>query len=149
MPDIFLIACNLGCRNMSTQKSQKWNSRKSPVGWYVAAVLLRFEFYDEDKTKVNRRCRAWINQILIKARNPEQAYKKALAHGKLEEGEGVIPNKRKGKWIFEGLLSLLPIYEEFENGSEITWIEHQNKTVKKVKSLVKAKEELEVFKDED
>lgn len=145
----FLIISNLGYRNMITKKSKKWDKNKSPVGWYVASVLLRFEFYDEDKTKLNRRCRAWVNEILIKAKTPEQAYKRALFWGKLGEGEDLTDEGRKGKWIFECLISLLPIYEKFEDGAEIAWEDYQNITVKRVKNWVRNKGKLEVFKDED
>jgi hypothetical protein len=119
----------------------------SPVNWYIARILLRFEFTDEDKINLNRRCIAWENQILLKAKNPEKAYEKALKHGKLKErGEmHTLDGKRKGKWIFEGLRGLTPLYNELDDGSEISSTEHGNKTVKKIKDWVLKKEELEVF----
>ena len=106
------------------------------------------EWADEDKEDPNRRCVTWENQILIKARNPEEAYHKAIEQGKLHEDsefweEG---NKnRKGKFIFEGLTTLLAIYDKFEHGSEITWSERRNRKVKTIKKRVKTKDELEVF----
>ena len=44
---------------------------------------------------------------------------------------------------------LLPIYEELEDGAEILCWEHENVTVKKLKSWVKGKRDLEVFDDEN
>lgn len=49
--------------------------------------------------------------------------------------------------MLDGLTSLLPIYDELEDGTEILWEEHTNRTIKKVKSWVKEKHELEVFDD--
>ena len=128
-------------------KSQNWDKDVSPVDWYVARILVRFEYYDENKSNLNRRCKAWENQILIKATSPEEAYEKALDHGKLhEEGEAWDENTgRKGSWQFEGLTSLLPIYDELEDGAEITWTEYKNKTVRKIKSWASPKDQLQVF----
>ncbi|MFV1976928.1 MAG: hypothetical protein ACC651_14370 [Candidatus Scalindua sp.] len=55
--------------------------------------------------------------------------------------------KRKGCWRVEGLISLLPIYEELEDGAELIWNEYENISVKKVKSWIRKKEELETFDD--
>lgn len=135
-------------RHMENE-SKKWSRSISPVGWYVASVLVRLEWHDEDKNDLNRRCLSWENQIIIRAGNPEEAYAKAVEQGKSDEEQGKVwagDNKeRTGTWRFEGLTSLLPIYDEFEDGSEIVWKEHKNRSVKKVKSWAKAKEELEVF----
>ncbi len=120
----------------------------SPVNWYVAHILLRFEFYDEVKENLNRRCRIWLNEILINAKNPSEAYKKATKFGKLEEESGEMwteQTDRKGRWLFEGLTSLVPIYEELKDGTEIFWTEYENKSVKTAKSWVKPKDKLEVF----
>ena len=134
---------------MKKAKAEKWDKNKSPIGWYVASLLHRFEWCDEDKSNLNRRCLAWENQILIKADNPEEAYAKAIEHGKSHEESGQMwesdNEERKGRWRFEGLRSLLPIYDELEDGAEIVWKEYENRSVKKVKSWVKSKEQLEVF----
>lgn len=129
-------------------KPDELSTHWSPVGWYVAVVLMRFEWDDEDKTNPNRRCLAWENQILITAGSPEEAYDKALEHGRLhEEGKAWDSrNKaREGHWRFEGLTSLLAVYDEPSDGSEITWTQHESRSVRKVESWAKSKDELEVF----
>ena len=90
---------------------------KSPYGWWLATCLERFQFFDEDKSNPNRRCIAWENTILIKAKDREGAYQKAIKKGKLSDGGESELNGRKETWIFEGLTSLLPIYEELEDGA--------------------------------
>jgi hypothetical protein len=124
---------------------------KSPFGWWVASYLERFEYEDENKDKLNRRCVAWENTIIIKARNREEAYRKAEKIGKLNNSNEAYRTMsgRMGIWKYEGLTSLLPIYEELEDGAEIIWKAHENITVKKVKSWVKEKNGLEAFDDEE
>jgi hypothetical protein len=122
---------------------------QSPVGWWIASYIERFEFYDEDTANSNRRCLAWENTLLIRARNREEAYRKAVRLGRLADGSEASDagTGRKGAWRFEGLTSLLPVYEELEDGAEILWIEHEGKTVRKIQDRVRAKHELEVFDD--
>ncbi len=117
----------------------------SPVDWYIAGILLRFEVVNEQKTNLESRCIAWENQHLVKAKNPEQAYKKALKIGQESESEYVNTDGENVKWIFEGLTTLVPVYEELEDGAEIIWIEHENKAIKTIKKRVKTKEHLEAF----
>ena len=110
---------------------------------------LDLSFMMKIKSNLNRRCLAWENQILIKADSPSEAYKKAIRQGKLESSEmWTADEKRKDKFHFEGLTGLVAIYEELEDGSEITWTEYENRTVKKVKNWVLPKDKLEVFKNE-
>ena len=122
---------------------------KSPYGWRIATIVERYEHFDEDKTKLNRRCTAWMNTVLIKASDREEAYRKAIAHGKIGTGSICGPEGgRQGHWVFEGLASLLPIYEQLEDGAEIMWEQATNITVKTVKASVKKKKELECFQDD-
>ena len=123
---------------------------RNQTGWWIASYVERFEYYDEDKRKLNRRCLAWENTILVQAGGREEAYRKAMAFGRIGDGsEGHdSQTRRRGAWRFEGLRSLLPICEKLEDGAEILWREYQGRTVKKVKSLVKAKKELEAFDDD-
>jgi hypothetical protein len=139
---------------MSEAKNRKKRiplRNKSPYGWWIASYIERFEYEDENKDDLNRRCVAWENTIIIKARNREQAYRKAEKLGRLSESNGAYKtvDGRIAIWRYEGVTSLLPIYEELEDGAEILWKEHQNRTVKKIKSLVRSKSELEAFDDNE
>src|SRR4051812_14682412 len=111
------------------------HKNRSPHGWWLASYVERLEYYDEDASKPDRRCLAWENTILIKAADREQAYRKAVAMGRLVDGSEAwdASTGRKGCWRYEGLTSLLPIYDALEDGSEILWIEHAGKSVRKVK----------------
>jgi hypothetical protein len=118
-------------------------------GWWVASYIERFEYFDENRRNLNRRCLAWENTILVKARNREEAWRRAVAHGKLSEGSEAYDSDtgRRGAWRFEGLTSLLPIYDRLEHGAELIWVEHHGRSVRRIRSLVRKKHALEAFDD--
>lgn len=119
----------------------------SPHGWWVASYIQRAAWEDEPTPSLKSRCLAWENTIILQAPDRETAYTKAVSLAS-ESGTGFQDGSgRAGQWIFEGLTSLLPIYDELTDGAEIAWTEHANRTVGKVRSWIKRKEELEVFDD--
>lgn len=126
-----------------------WNKNISPVGWYVAIELLRFIPEGVDPSESNRRFLVWENLILIQADDPESAYNKAIENGEIyNDAEFLHVYKGKsGRWRFEGLMSLLPVYDELEDGAELLWSEYY-KSSKGIERIVKTKEELEVFQEE-
>ena len=120
---------------------------RSPYGWWIAAYIELAVWDDKAKSSPRSRCTAWENTIILKARNREAAYKKAIRLGKA--GATRFWNhdgKRKGRWSFLGLTKLLPIYEELEDGAEVLWVEHSGRSLAKISARVKKKRELEVFK---
>ena len=126
---------------------------KSTHGWWVATLIERFEYDHEDKSNPRRRCRAWTNTVILKAADREKAFEKAIEYGELDKtnkSEWSDDKGRKGKWVFEGLSSLLPIYDEFDpDGTEIMFEDNVNVTVGRVKSWVRSKKELETFDDSE
>lgn len=126
---------------------------KSPTGWWVATIIERFEDEGEDKANPRRRCRAWSNVVILKARDRNQAYNKAMRYGKLGKNgyDWIDPVTRcKARLVFEGLASLLPLYDNFdEDGSEILFEDYENVTVGRVKRWVRQKKDLEVFDDSE
>jgi len=123
---------------------------RNQYGWWIANYVIRFEYYDEPKRDLNRRCTAWKNTVIVKAGSREVAYKKVIAIGRGYEGiEGRNGRDRKGAWRFEGLTMLLPIYDELEDGAEVLWTTYAGRTVRKVKGMVRSKRELPVFDDSE
>ena len=126
------------------------HKNRNHTGWWIASFIQRFEYHDENKANLNRRCLAWENTILIRATSREVAYRKAIAQGRVASGsEGWNSSGRKGTWRFEGLTGLLPVYEELEDGAEILWQEHSGVSVRKIRGRIKRKHELAVFDDRD
>jgi hypothetical protein len=91
-----------------------------PVSWYLSREIIYFEFADQDDQDEYQ---VWENLILINAQSPEEAYQKALKHGSDSEGEVTIDG-RKGRSKFKGLKTLVPVYEDIEDGAEIEWLEY-------------------------
>lgn len=113
----------------------------SPTGWYVASYLIRFiELDEEGNDDPEKRFTAWENTIIVKASNLDEAYDKVVK----EAGYQTKPYKGgpEGvpvKWVFEGVTELLPIYEEFEDGSEIMYREHNSTKLKNLRKAVRVK----------
>lgn len=92
--------------------------------------------------------------VVLKARDRNHAYQKAMRYGNLGKSSHRdcvdTRTRRKGRWIFEGLASLLPIYDEFNaDGSEILFDDYEDISVGRVKRWVKQKADLEVFDDSE
>lgn len=116
----------------------------SPVGWYVGSYLLRFaETGKEKDLDPEDRYVFWENTRIVKAKSLSQAYDKLVKAAQLDteayvdEGE-VLPVK----WVFEGVVDLLPIYESLEDGAEIMYREHTRTKLKNLRKLVRSKAEL-------
>jgi hypothetical protein len=121
---------------------------RSPHGWWVASYLTRAVWNDDPKPRKTSRCLTWEDTIILKATDREHAYKKALSRAAKSCSNFADSKnpKRKGRWVLEGLTSLLPIYEELADGAEIYWAEH-NITPRGIRKRVKKKRELECFDD--
>jgi hypothetical protein len=127
-------------------KIRRYRNR-SPYGWWIGSYIEQ-AIWDDDLTPApNKRCLAWENTIIFKASDREAAYKKVIQLTKVRPTFTSEDGKRKGHWEFLGLTDLLPIHEQIEDGAEILWKEHRNKTVQNVRSRVKKKGELKVFQD--
>lgn len=124
------------------------NSNTSPVGWYVASYILRFVVLDEDNERESKRFKVWENTILIQASSPEEAFQKATAYATKESQPYENNQGQPVQFLFEGLTSLLPIYEELSDGAEIIW-EERVQSLKNIRLRIRSKEALEVFRNSD
>lgn len=123
---------------------------KSPYGWWVASYVATFVPEGIEDNGEDTVIRAWENTIIIKANDREEAYKKAVEFGCISNGsESRDDDGVKYTETFEGLTSLLPIYNELGDGEEILWREYTDKKISEIKSWICKKEELETFQDED
>lgn len=101
----------------------KYDNSISPVGWYVATYLLRFAELEQEASERSRYL-ARENTILVAAPNIDVAYDKAVdfALAETEPYKGGI-NGVDVRWFFEGIVSLVPVYEKLGDGAEIFWTE--------------------------
>lgn len=94
----------------------------SPYGRWIASYIEWPTWDDAPAPSPNsRRCHAWENTIILRARNREGAYKNAVKLGSNNVSTfwDKRNRKRTGRWEFLGLTSLLPIYQKLEDGAEI------------------------------
>jgi hypothetical protein len=114
------------------------------TGWWIYSEVLQWVSNRQKKLKPSSRCLVWENLRLVRAKNRDQAYRKAVKWSNLE------PSKTKsGEWRFAGISMLLPVYDEIEDGAEILWENERKLSVKQIKKLVKSKKQLPVFSDRD
>ena len=115
----------------------------SPVGWYVCSYLLRFiELANEENYNPEAKFLSWENFVLIKANSIDEAYEKAtvIAIRETEPYKGG-PEGVDVQWIFEGMTSVVPVYEEIADGSEIMWQERRPRKLKNLQTLISQKHE--------
>lgn len=123
---------------------------RSPTGWWIASYIERAIWDDDRRPSGSSRCTAWESTIIFKANDRDSAYNKVVRLGSSNKSTfSDDAGKRTGRWVFEGLTSLLPIYDELEDGAEVLWRDYSGRTLKRVRSMVKKKEELEAFDDAD
>ena len=122
--------------------------KQSPYGWWIATYIQRVK-WDGDCDQLDEICWAWENTIIFTAADRDAAYEKVLSM--VGNNESTVWDHatppREGHWVFEGLTSLLPIYDLIRDGAEVLWIEHEDKTLRDIQSWIKSKSELEVFDD--
>ncbi len=111
--------------------------------WYIAHEILYFEPKLRQKSKVTERT-VWENLILIKAKNPRQAYQKAIEHGRASE-QAVRIDGEDGLCKFRGLRDLTLVYDKLEDGAELEW-RVLRISPGKIGRLVTRKEKLQAFK---
>jgi hypothetical protein len=115
----------------------------SPVGWYVGTYQSRFiELGKSVNEEPENEFITWENTVLIRAENMDQAYDKLVSIG-IEHSEPYKggPDGVDVQWVFEGVIDLLPIYEELEDGAEIMWAE-RTKKLKDIRAIAMNKEQL-------
>jgi hypothetical protein len=115
----------------------------SPIGWYICSYLLRFiELASEENFNLEAKFLSWENFVLIKANSIDEAYEKAVAIASREtEPYKGGPEGVDVQWVFEGMTSVVPVYEELADGSEIMWQERSPRKLKNLQALISQKHE--------
>jgi hypothetical protein len=121
-----------------------WRNRNA-TGWWVYQKVEQWVSNRQKKLTPNSRCLVWENIRIIKAKNRHEAFRKAMRLGRSSSPSKTIG----GEWRFAGISLLLPIYDDIEDGAEILWTDCEKMRVKDIQKLVKAKDQLSVFNDEE
>jgi len=116
---------------------------KNNGDWFLADIVERAEMVGDDKTNPNRRCLTWTNTVLIQALSISEAYDKAIMIGRknysmrYKAASGRICN-----WKVLGLSSLVPIYEDIEDGAELGFVDEGAIAAKTSERMIKSKKEI-------
>jgi hypothetical protein len=129
---------------VSTKARQKIPSRnRSPSGWWIFAEVQYWVQTKPIDGKFSERVDVWENTRILRAKNRDEAYRKAMEFGRVG-----MPSKTKaGVWKFGGISMLLPIYEKLSDGAEVLWTKRGRMTKAKALALAKRKNDLPVFSD--
>lgn len=122
-------------------------SQISPAGWYIASYIQRIDpvaAYEVGDSS-HEPWAVWENRILIRASTPEEALRRTREHladvgHDYKNTDGVLLRD-----TVVGLTSLLPIYDDLEDGNEIEWIDRTGETVMEMFGRVRDDSELEAF----
>src|ERR1700753_881032 len=90
---------------------------RSHSGWWIFREVHQWISDRQKRLTPFSRCLVWQNTRIIKAKDREDAYKKASRLAKVGDGS----RTQGGHWRCAGISLLLPIYEELEDGAEILW----------------------------
>jgi hypothetical protein len=112
-----------------TMPKPKWIPKD--MEWFLADIIQELKVADADDSTV------WINTHLIKASSPEEAYEKALNHGKLYDNSWTNTDGELVVSRFRGLRDLLLIYEKLEDGAEIMWEEQEDVSEQDIQEMIK------------
>lgn len=108
--------------------------------WYISHEILCAE---TDEQANEEPLTVWENLIPIHANSPEEAYEKAMQHGRDSEEEIRVDGK-KGYHRFLGLKDLTLVSDDLEDGAELEWYEMEL-TKAQAKELTRQKELLHAF----
>jgi hypothetical protein len=107
--------------------------------WYLAWVVEEMTIEGDPRNVVH------INQFLIRADSPDEAYEKALEIGRESEMTYENTDGRRVVCSFRGLQDLQVIHDELEHGAELSYEEKVDMPAEKIKRMVREKAELGVF----
>jgi hypothetical protein len=136
---------------MNNDDNQQFSSEISPVGWYIGSYQLRFvELNETGNDDPDASFLVWKNTVIVRAEDLEKAFRKVESIGLQQTrpylgGSDSVPVQ----WTFEGITSLLPIYEALEDGAEIMWEKHDSVKLSELRGQsVSLEEILEHFRSD-
>jgi hypothetical protein len=126
------------------------NRNQSPHGWWIASYVLRFVWNGEPEPARGDTAVVWENTMVLQATDRDAAFEKAVKLASdPSKSEPLVDESdpaRSGRWMYEGLTNLLPIYDELRDGTEVLWVEHEV-PMRELQEWIKGKRDLEVFDD--
>lgn len=106
--------------------------------WYAAHLIHYFKL----RHRKQRSFRVWENIVLVRARDPDEAYEKAAERGRQEvafDDESLTWGGQPAKMVFAGVRKVTSCVDEDKrpgDGTEITYIEMQLDSESAIRKLV-------------
>jgi hypothetical protein len=122
------------------ERSQQMGYIPKDAEWYLAEVIEEITVEDEPNNVVH------FNWILVHAHSPEEAYSKALEHGRAGEVSYENPDGKLVRISFRGLHHLDVIHDKLEDGAEITYDERVGVPEEELQEYITPKDDLNVFR---
>jgi hypothetical protein len=128
---------------------EKPSKKKSPSRWFAAHVVMMTQLKEHKQDHFP----VWENIVLIEAANEAEAFEKAEARGRADEGDddgSYRYGRRPAKWVFGGVRKLTECIVASgrpESGDEITYLELYFKTKQEVKRFVAGKSQSVIIAD--
>jgi Domain of unknown function (DUF4288) len=112
-----------------------------PTGtqWYTAELVMEITVAEALHNVVHK------NLVLVRADTPEEAHRKAIGLGQKAETSYLNPKDRLVRIQFRGVSKLDVMYENLEDGAELTFEEQVGVTPEDIERLIPPKERLQVF----
>lgn len=109
--------------------------------WYVAEIINEIVVEGDVRNVVHK------NLTLVHASSPDEAYARAVELGQQGISEYQNPAGKKVVIKFRGLGALNVVYDTIEHGTELRYTEDVSMPEQKITELIRAKEQLSVFKE--
>jgi len=107
--------------------------------WFLAQLVEEFRVQGHKRNVVH------INYVLIQAKTPPEAYRKAMQLGKVSNNRWKNPKGEDVTHRFLGLRNLDVIYDPLEHGGEIMYNERLGMSRTALRKFVRKRNELEAF----
>jgi hypothetical protein len=107
--------------------------------WYIGELIMEITVAEAARNVVHR------NLVLIRADSPDEAYNKALSFGQKAQTSYLNPQDRLVQTRFRGVSKLDVMYEDLEDGAELTFEEQVGVPKEAIEQSIPPKEKLRVF----
>ena len=111
----------------------------SDAEWFLAQIVLEIRVAGSKRNVVH------VNFVLIQARSPDAAFKRATSIGKRGNASYLNEQGKRVTIRFRGLRDLDVIQDPLEDGCEIMFTEKLGVTEKGLRKLLRPKRDLEAF----
>jgi hypothetical protein len=112
---------------------------RSKPEWYIAELVEKITVAEDSRNVVHQ------NLVLIRTTSADEAYEKAVTVGKNGETSYENPAGNLVHITFEGISDLVQMYEDLEDGAELTFRRTVGLTHEQIRALIVPRDQLPVY----